>query len=151
MNIAEDLIRDKDRMVVSVKSGSTLGEAIAAMREQNVGCILVDKDGEFVGIWTERDLLHDVAQHGARVETQLIDMQMSSPLLSCEWDDSVYKLMDMILGLRVRHLLVRKCGKYIGLLSIGDVLKAAVREKNRELADLNSAVSWDYYEEWKRK
>ena len=67
------------------------------------------------------------------------------------WDESGYSLMDKFLGLRVRHILVEKEGRYIGLLSSGDVMKAALRAKDHDLAQANAHLSWDYYEEWKYK
>ena len=54
-------------------------------------------------------------------------------------------------GLRIRHLLVEKEGRPIGLLSAGDVMKATLEMKNRELKALNAMVSWDYYEDWRWK
>ena len=57
--------------------------------------------------------------------------------------------MDKFLGLRLRHLPVEKEGEFIGLLSVGDVLKASLHEKTEELEKLNGMVSWDYYEEWR--
>ena len=57
--------------------------------------------------------------------------------------------MDKFIGLRLRHLPVEKEGEFIGLLSVGDVLKASLHEKTEELEKLNGMVSWDYYEEWR--
>ena len=59
--------------------------------------------------------------------------------------------MDKFLGLRVNHVLIERKGKYIGLLSVGDVMKAVIQEKTEELHELNSFMSWEYYEEWKWK
>lgn len=149
MNIAEDLIKDKNRALVSVPTGTTIAEAVAVMHTQNVGCILVERDSAYVGIWTERDLLRGIAADGFDIGSCPVDDYMHSPLLTCQWNDSVYKLMDKFLGLRVRHLVVARGDEYLGLLSAGDVMKASIREKNRELAQLNASMSWDYYEEWK--
>jgi CBS domain-containing protein len=55
----------------------------------------------------------------------------------------------MFLGLFVRHLLIEKEGEYIGMLSIGDVLRASLLSKHRQFAELNEFVSWDYYENWR--
>ena len=76
---------------------------------------------------------------------------MSTPLITCEWNESVYNLMDKFLGCRVRHLPVNKNGTIIGMLSAGDVMKACIREKDQELAQAHATLSWDYYEEWKHK
>lgn len=55
----------------------------------------------------------------------------------------------MFLGLFLRHILVEKEGEYIGLLSIGDVLRAGLLEKDRQFREINKFFSWDYYENWK--
>jgi CBS domain-containing protein len=55
----------------------------------------------------------------------------------------------MFLGLFVRHLLIEKEGEYIGMLSIGDVLRASLLSKHRQFAELNEFVSRDYYENWR--
>jgi hypothetical protein len=57
-------------------------------------------------------------------------------------------LSDLFLGLYHRHLLIEKDGKYIGLLSSGDVIRAGLLERDRELKKLNKLVSWHYYENW---
>ncbi len=54
----------------------------------------------------------------------------------------------MFLGLFLRHLLIEKDGEYIGMLSIGDVLRASLLAKARQFQELNEFVSWDYYENW---
>ncbi|MDP6491630.1 MAG: CBS domain-containing protein [Kiritimatiellia bacterium] len=151
MKVAQDLIKDKDREVVSVPTVTTIAEAVALMDRENVGCVLVTEDGAIVGIWTERDLARDVAGDGFDIHSAQIGSYMSHPLITCEWSDSVYSLMDKFLGLRIRHLVVVREGRHIGLISAGDVMRATVHEKDRELAEANANMSWHYYEEWKHK
>ncbi len=148
MTIAEDLIKDKNREVVSTPADTPIVEAVALMDRENVGCLLVTQDEAMVGIWTERDLARDVAEDGFDIHTSTIGAYMSHPLITCEWSDSVYSLMDKFLGLRIRHLVVDKDGQHIGLISAGDVMRATVHEKDRELAEANANMSWQYYEEW---
>lgn len=50
---------------------------------------------------------------------------------------------------RLRHLLIKRDETFIGMLSIGDVIKACLQEKTREFEELHAAVSWEYYEEWR--
>ncbi len=83
--------------------------------------------------------------------TALIDDYMTTDLVSAPHTDTVYNLMDKLLGLRVRHLLIEKDGKTIGMVSSGDVMKASIQEKDGELKQLNSMVGWDYYENWRWK
>ena len=56
----------------------------------------------------------------------------------------------MALGKRIRHLLIEDGGEFIGLISVGDVMKANLQQKAEEFADLNHKVSLEYYENWKQ-
>jgi hypothetical protein len=49
----------------------------------------------------------------------------------------------------LRHLIIEKDGEHIGFLSIGDVLRANLLEKDRQFQEINALVGWDYYEDWK--
>jgi signal-transduction protein with cAMP-binding, CBS, and nucleotidyltransferase domain len=54
----------------------------------------------------------------------------------------------MFVGLYLRHIPVQKNGQFIGMVSIGDVLRASLLEKDRQIKQLNSLASWQYYENW---
>ena len=64
MNIAEDLIKDKNRELVGVPTTTTVKDGVALMMRENVGCLLVSVDGEIRGIWSERDLARNIAVKG---------------------------------------------------------------------------------------
>ncbi len=151
MKVAEDLVKDKMREVVTTPVNTTIADAAALMANENVGCLLVSERDEIVGIWTERDLARDVILEGFDIHASRIGDFMSQPLITCQWSDSVYSLMDQFLGLRIRHLVVDKNGEHIGLLSAGDVMRATIHEKDRELSEANADMSWQYYEEWMHK
>jgi signal-transduction protein with cAMP-binding, CBS, and nucleotidyltransferase domain len=57
--------------------------------------------------------------------------------------------MDKFLGLRLRHLLIDREGEFIGMLSIGDVVRSALQTRTDELRELSQITNWEYYEEWK--
>lgn len=149
MNTAENLVRDKNRDIISVPPNTTIHDALKIMTGNRIGAMLIKNEGRIVGIWTERDLMRNVMVEGFDPKTALIGDYMVTGLQSSPHTDSVYNLMDKFLGLRLRHLLVEKDGAYIGLLSIGDVIKACLLERTSELKELNSMLSWKYYEEWK--
>ena len=151
MRVAEELIKDKDREPVSVPASTTVADAVALMAVENVGCLLVSDGDCIVGIWTERDLARNIAKHGFDIGSDAVGTYMSQPLKYCDANDSEYSLMDVFLGLRIRHLPVKKDGVFIGLISAGDVMKAVIRAKDHDLAQANASLSWDYYEEWKHK
>jgi CBS domain-containing protein len=151
MKTAEEMIKEKGNHLISVSPDTTIYDALRLMIEKQIGAILVKKDGEIVGIWTERDLMRNTITAGFDARTAKIGDYMTTGLKSAPANDTVYMLKDKFLGLKLRHLLIEKEGKYIGLLSIGDVIKASIREKDQELKNLNAMVSWEYYENWRWK
>jgi predicted transcriptional regulator len=73
---------------------------------------------------------------------------MSSPLHCAPHDATLTTLQEMFLGLFVRHIPIKKKEKFIGMVSIGDVLRANLLEKDQQIKELNSMASWQYYENW---
>ena len=148
MKIAEDILNDKKYDIISVSYDQTVQNACEIMVKNKIGAILVRPNDEYVGIWSERDLLRNIITDNFNPRTAIVGDYMTSPLHSVSFDTSLDRLQDMFLGLFVRHLLVEKEGKYIGLVSIGDVLRANLLEKDQQFKELHSLVSWEYYENW---
>jgi signal-transduction protein with cAMP-binding, CBS, and nucleotidyltransferase domain len=148
---AKDMIKEKHGGVISVSSGTVLFDALKKMNQYRVGALLIKKEDEIIGIWTERDLMQNIVQDGFDPKQASIEDFMTTDLISAPHTDTVYNLMDKFLGLRIRHLLIEEEGKFIGLVSVGDVMRCAIAEKDAEFRQLNSLVSWDYYENWKWK
>ena len=148
MKTAEDIIRDKKRKIICVDPDQTIGEALRVMVENKIGAILVEENGVCVGIWTERDLLRNILEPDFNIDTARIGDYMSTPLYSAPHDAPLIKLEEMFVGLFVRHLLIERDGKHIGLLSIGDVLRGSLLAKDEQIRELNSIASWEYYENW---
>ena len=151
METAKNMVADKGREIVSVPVGTTLFATLEKMNQKKVGAILVTRDERIIGIWTERDLMQDVIQEGFDLKSALIEDYMTTDLRSAPHTDTVFNLMDKFLGLRIRHLLIEEDGNIIGLVSGGDVMKCVIHEKDADLKQLKSMVSWDYYEDWKWK
>lgn len=149
MMTAEDIVRDKGMKIISIPGDKTILEAIRIMVQNKIGAILVEKEGQFVGIWTDRNLLHDTLQPDFDPQTARIADHMTEPLPVVAHNTPIHMLEDNFLGLFVRQLLVEKDGRYIGLISLGDMLRANLLEKERNFKELNSLVSWEYYENWK--
>lgn len=149
MKTAADIVYDKKTDIVSVSYDRSVKHACQLMVEKKIGAILVEKDNNYVGIWTERDLLRNMMLPGFDPETAQIHDYMSRPLYSVSHDTPIHKIEEMFLGLFVRHLPVDRDGETIGMISIGDVLRASLLHKERQFKDLNAFVNWDYYENWK--
>ena len=149
MKTAEDIIKDKHREIVFISWDQTVDQACRKMVDNKIGAILVKKEGEFVGIWSERDLLRNITSEGFDPKKAKVGDYMTSPLRTARHSTRIYKLEEMFLGLFLRHLLIEKEGEFIGMLSIGDVLRAGLLEKDQQFKEISDFVSWDYYENWK--
>ena len=150
MKTAEDVLRGKGCEIISVPPDATVSDAVKLMVGNKVGAVLVKEGETYIGIWTERDLMRNTTLSDFNPSTAVISEYMETGLKSCDATETVYQLMDKFLGLRLRHLLVEREGEYIGLLSIGDVIKASLRLRTAELEQLNEAVNWEYYADWKQ-
>ena len=148
MKTAEDIVKEKNRQMVCISSDSTVREALHLMTDNNIGAILIKKENKIVGIWTERDLLHNINLPGFNPDVDLVGDYMTTSLYTTEHNTPLIKIKEMFLGLFIRHIIVEKEGDYIGLLSIGDVLRASLIEQNNQIKELNAIASWEYYENW---
>lgn len=151
MKTAEDILKEKSGDIITVSPDTSIYDALTIMNKINIGAILVKQDNKFVGIWTERNLMKDVLKDGFDLNACKIKDYMTKDLICAEHNDSIPQLQDKFLGKRLRHLLIRKDDKFIGLLSAGDVTRASLIAKTEELKSLNAICSWEYYENWQWK
>ena len=146
---AEQILQDKGEELFWVAADVTVLEALRTMVANKVGSVLIKEGSRIVGIYTERDLMRNTIDPAFDASRVRIADVMTRGLKYAPHTDTAYDLMDKFLGLRLRHLLIDRKGAFIGLLSIGDVVRSALRERTRELEALHEVVSWEYYEEWK--
>jgi CBS domain-containing protein len=146
---ARDILREKSANMVTVSTEATVYQAVKVMAQNRVGSVVVVDEGRIVGIWTERDLMYRVLEDGFNPKSELVSSSMTRTLISADIDDQVIQLYDKFLGRRIRHLLIENQGEYVGVISVGDVMRANLQQKAEEYHDLNELVSLEYYENWK--
>lgn len=149
MKTAEDILNEKRTpKMVSVPGETPIAEVVRLMVKSNIGAMLVRKNDRIAGIWTERDFLRNAMEPSFDPHTARVGDYMKADLKSAPHDTPIIALQEMFLGLFIRHILIRKKDAYLGLLSIGDVLRASLLAKDREIRELNKIASWGYYENW---
>lgn len=151
MKTAEHIIQEKGGTIISVAPETTIHDALSIMTEHRIGAILVRDGDDIQGIWTERDLMKNTLDSAFDAPTALVKNHMTRNLQTAPHDATIFHLLDNFLGKRIRHLLIEKEGSLIGLISQGDVVKANLVEKTKEVKELTEMVSWDYYENWRWK
>ena len=148
---AEDILNERGSDLFTIDHDAKVADAISLMTKKKVGCILMVEEGNIVGIWTERDLLNNSLKEDFSLKTAKIRDYMTTKLIYAQHDDIIYHLIDKFLGLRVRHLLIQREGNCIGMLSAGDVMRAALQQRTQELERMRDLVKLDYYDEWRWK
>lgn len=148
MKTAEEMVLEKRRAMITIDASQPVINAVNLMIKNKIGAILVTENDNIVGIWTERDLLNSMVDSQFDPQTSRIADYMSVPVKTAAHNTPLLKLKEMLIGLFIRHIVIEKDGQYIGLLSIGDILRASLLEQDRQIKDLNAIASWEYYENW---
>ena len=132
-----EILRHKGRHVSTVRSVDSVELAIRKLYDERIGAlVVVDRWGKLTGMFSERDVLHALARHGAEALTYEVHELMTPDVTTCAPEDRIDDVMKLMTAHRVRHLPVMEGGELIGLVSIGDLVKHRLDEKAQEAAVL---------------
>jgi CBS domain-containing protein len=140
MTTVRQLLDRKDRAVFSVGPEAPVLEAIRAMADHHVGALLVMKGEVLAGIVSERDYARKVILRGRSSSDTPVKDIMTTPVLTVSPDTSVEQCMQLVTDKRVRHLPVVEAGRVIGMVSIGDLVKAVIAEQRHQIEQLESYI-----------
>ncbi len=139
------LLRRKGADIVTTPPESTVFDAIGRMVERNVGAIVVcDADGAPAGIFTERDYLRRIALEGRTSRTTRVDEVLTTGLATVGPDATAEDCLTLMTERRIRHLPVLDGGRLVGLVSIGDCVRALLEETQGRAEQLERFVSGGY-------
>ena len=144
MSAIAEIIKGKGGMVLSVNEGDSVFEAISLMAEVNVGAVLVTKGDSISGIFTERDYLQKIALNSKSSRETAVSEVMSSPVITASPGETVQECMETMTTCRCRHLPVVEGEKLLGIVSIGDLVKKLLEDKEAEVAQLNQYIAGSY-------
>ena len=132
----QDLLSAKPGGYWSIIPDAKVIEALRLMADKNVGALMVMKDGNLVGMLSERDYARKVALMGKTpVDTPVSDI-MASPAVTVTLEQTLEGCMTIMTEKRMRHLPVVDGGRVVGLLSIGDLVKAVIQEQQETIQRL---------------
>ena len=140
-NTLQRLLNKKDQEVYSIQANQTVYEAIAEMDQRNVGGLIVKDDEKIVGIITERDYVRKVILKGRSSQETPVETIMSRDLVSVTPEHTVQQAMELMTEKRCRHLPVFKDEQLVGMLSIGDLVKAIIADQELQIQILKDYVS----------
>ena len=135
-----EILRNKGADVITIWPGASLRSAVERMTKRNVGAlVVVDDDGKVVGMLAEREVVRALADSAERALNESVSDVMSRRPITCGPEDRLADLMAMMTEHRVRHLPVVEQGRLLGLVSIGDLVKARLGELEFESNVLRDA------------
>ena len=141
MPTAHDILRFKGRTVHSVRPGDTVLAALGLMADYDIGAVLVLDGGRLTGILTERDYARKVALAGLSSKDAPVSAIMTSNVVTVTPAHTVDECMTLMTERRVRHLPVVDGGRVVGVVSIGDLVKATIDEQDFTIRELKSYIA----------
>ena len=140
-NTLQRLLDKKGHEVYSIQANQTVYEAIAEMDQRNVGGLIVKDDEKIVGIITERDYTRKVILKGRSSKETPVEAIMSRDLVTVTPEHQIQQAMALMTEKRCRHLPVFKGEHLVGMLSIGDLVKAIIADQELQIQILKDYVS----------
>ena len=141
----KDILREKGSDVVTIGGTATVHDAIMRLNKHNIGSLVVAaENGVVMGIITERDILRETAERCEEIRDRLVGEVMTRDVIIGVPDDDLGYVMGVMTKNRIRHLPVMDESGLIGIISIGDVVNAHLRNttfENRMLKDYIHGVA----------
>lgn len=137
MKLVKHLLDAKGRDVLSIAPDATVLDAVKRMAEKSVGALLVMDGDRLLGIVTERDYARKVVAGGMSTENTRVEDIMTADVLTTGVDQNIDECMMLMTEKRIRHLPVVDGDTVLGIISIGDLMKAIVVDNQRALGALD--------------
>lgn len=142
MELVQDILETKGRSVHAIGPEQTVESALAKMADANVGALMVtDEGGRIVGVFSERDFARRAVTHRDEIFRAPVREFMTTRIRSVPAGTSIDTCMALMTAERIRHLPVVEDGHLTGVISIGDVVKAIVDEKDTVIEQLEHYIS----------
>ena len=141
MLVSQILKSKADAHVMTVQPHLTVAEAAVILAEKRIGALIVSRDGTTAdGILSERDIVREVGKRGGTCLIDTVSSLMTRDPVTCSRLDTADQVLQTMTDGRFRHLPVVEDGKMIGLISIGDVVKARLSELSMEKTALEGMI-----------
>lgn len=141
MDSVRAILAVKGSAVFSVAPELPVIDALRVMAEHNVGALIVVAGGEITGIFSERDYARKVSLRGRSAGTTSVKDVMTSDVFTVTTEHSVEACMALMTAKHIRHLPVVESGRILGMISIGDVVKSLIAEREQTIQQLTNYIT----------
>ena len=139
--LVRDVLRAKGHRIITIDCEATVGEAVARLVQNNIGSLpVVDGDNRLVGIFSERDVLRVIHNRGEGFGRLPIREVMTRDPVTCGLDEDVEDIMGLMSDRRIAKVPVTRDDELIGIVSVGDVIKAVHENLQHENHQLMSYI-----------
>lgn len=141
MLVRQILKMKADDGVVTIEPKASVAEAAQLLSARRIGGVVVSKDGKTaLGILSERDIVREIGKRGTGCLNEAVQDMMTRDLVTCEADDRADAVLTKMTDGRFRHMPVIQAGQMVGLITIGDVVKARLSELSMEKDALEGMI-----------
>jgi len=141
MKTVREILQSKGNSIWSISPEATVFDALQLMAEKEIGALVVVSNGDVVGIISERDYARKVILHGKFSKDTLVKEIMSPKVLYVTTAQNTEECMALMISKRIRHLPVYEHQRLVGIISIGDVVKAVIDEKEFMIGQLVNYIT----------
>ncbi len=141
MRTVRQMLASKRPEIFLVGPDDAVVDAIKLMALKEVGAVLVMQSGRLVGIVSERDYARKIVLHGRSSSDTAVRDIMTSDVITVGPDHDVDSCMQVVTDRRIRHLPVMDAGQVVGVISIGDLVKAKIEDQQAELDQLQRYIA----------
>ena len=141
MRTVRQLLEAKAPEIYAIAPDAPVIDAIRLMAEKRIGAVLVMEGTRLVGILSERDYARKIVLQGRSSGDTPVRTIMTADVISVRPDDTADHCMQLVTDQRIRHLPVLRGGEVIGVVSIGDLVKAVIEDQQVELDQLQRYIA----------
>lgn len=134
------ILDGKGGSVVTAGPQESVAEIAERLAHHRIGAVVITEGGKVVGMLSERDIVRGLARHGGGITTVKAAELMSHPVQTCQLDDTIDSVMQVMTRRRFRHLPVVENDTLLGIVSIGDVVKHRLELSEMEVSSLRQYV-----------
>ncbi len=145
MKTVREVLLEKGSQVWSVSPDTLVYDALQLMADKDIGALLVIKDGKIEGIFSERDYARKVILKGKSSKEIMVQEIMSPKVFYVLPENSVEECMALMTEEHIRHLPVMNAGQLVGVISIGDVVKAIISDQQFTIEQLERYITGTGY------
>jgi CBS domain-containing protein len=141
--IVRNIIDSKaSHQIIMMKPTEVVRSAVEILAKHRIGAVIVTRDGDIVdGILSERDIVRAIGTKGVSILDLQVQDLMTAEVIGCHPEDTAISVLEKMTDGRFRHMPVIEANKMIGVISIGDVVKARITEIQSENAALTDMIS----------